>query len=99
MKFRLEVLKKLDEVVKGLSTGLRKLSFADNFDSYEKDLTIPATSTVTTRNNFTFIPSRYIILSQEGGGVITKGTTWDANYISFANAGSSDSIVKIVIMR
>jgi len=37
----------------------------------------------------TYIPNYFIILSQEGNGLITKGTsTWDSNYIYLYNNGA-----------
>lgn len=100
----IEQLTNLKDVTKELSTRLRSLTFSDNFDSFEVDVTVPAASVgteeINVRNNLTIIPSRYIILSQEGGGLITRGSRWDINYISFKNASASeDAKIKIMVMR
>lgn len=96
----IETLSDLKSLTKELSTRLRALTFSDNFDSFEADLTVPQNDEITTRNQLTQTPSRYIIVSQEGGGLITRGSVWDSNYISFKNAsGSEDAVVKIVVMR
>jgi hypothetical protein len=89
VKFRLEGLKDLKSLVKELSLGLRKLTFGSNFDGFTKEVTISATSELAIRNELTYIPNYFIILSQEGNGLITKGTsTWDSNYIYLYNNGA-----------
>lgn len=100
----IETLSDLKTITKELSTRLRALTFGDNFDSYEVSLTVPGVAApnneITTRNQLTVIPSRYIIVSQEGGGLITRGSVWDANYISFKNASSSeDAKITVIVMR
>lgn len=100
----IETLNDLKSLTKELSTRLRALTFTDNFASFEVDLIVPGAAApnneITTRNQLTQTPSRYIIVSQEGGGLITRGSVWDSNYISFKNASTSeDATVKIVVMR
>ena len=101
MKFRLETLKDLAKIIKELSTGLRVLSFGDNFDSFEVDLTLTAGQEIATiRNQLTVIPNRVIVLGQSGNGVIAKGTTaWDSNYLSIINHGAVTVTVKLLFLR
>lgn len=80
--------------------GLRKLNFINNFEGFEIDATIAAGSTVTIRNQLNFVPTRYIILSQTGNGLVTKATTpWTLNYIYFTNNGAASVDAKIFVMR
>ena len=100
----LETLNDLKSITKELSTRLRALTFGDNFDSFEVKLTVPGAAApnneITTRNQLTQIPTRYIIVSQEGGGLITRGSVWDTNYISFQNASTSDDAkITVIVMR
>jgi len=100
----LEQLKKVSDITKELSTRLRALTFGDNFDSFEVDIIVPGAAApnneITTRNQLTVVPTRYIIASQEGGGLVTKGSVWNINYISFKNASTSeDAKIKIIVMR
>ena len=99
MKFRLEQLKDLGRIVKELSVGLRNLTFADNFTSYEVDVIIGNGSTMIVRNQLDVIPTRYIVMSSDSSGVISKGLTWDINYISFKNNGAASATVKIMVMK
>lgn len=100
MKFNIENLKDIRKLAKELAVGLRRLAFNDNFEGFEVKLTIPASSTITVRNQLSFIPSRYIILSQEGNGLITKSSTaWTLNYLYFDNNGSNEVTTTMYIMR
>lgn len=98
-KFNIENLKEIPRILKELAIGLRGLTFADNFQSFEADTTIDAGSTNIIRNKLTIEPSRYIIVSNDGDGVISKGSTWNSDYISFKNNGSVGATVKIIVLR
>lgn len=99
MRFRLQGLTELKQVVKELAVGLRNLTFGDNFQSFELDLVIPASGTVSTRNQLTIQPSRYIIVSNDGDSSINRTTPWNESYISFKNNGSVEATVKIIVLR
>ena len=98
-KFRIENLKEIGRIVKELAVGLRDLTFSDNFTNFEYNGTIGIGSTIVVRNQLDLIPTRYIVLSSDSDGVISKGSTWDINYISFKNNGSNEATVKIVVMK
>ena len=100
----IETISNMRSLTKELSTRLRALTFSDNFDSFELDITVPGAAApnneITVRNNLTQEPTRYIIVSQEGGGLVTKGSVWNSSYISFKNASTTeDALVKIIVMR
>lgn len=100
MKFRIEGLNSLKSLVKELALGLRNLTFGDNFNGFETTVTIAATSEQAVRNELTKTPTKYIILSQEGNGLITKGTTsWDSNYIYLYNNGAVSVTATIFVME
>lgn len=100
MKFNLENLREIKNLVKELSVGLRRLTIRNNFEGFEVDVTIGSSSDVTVRNQLSFIPTRYIILSQTGNGLITKSSTpWTTNFIYFTNNGATQVEAKIFIMR
>jgi len=52
-----------------LRAGLQKLSFSDNFDSFEAVLSIPVNSEATVVNQLTTIPKGYLILRSDIGGL------------------------------
>ena len=100
----IETLKNFKELTKELSTRLRALTFDDNFDSFEANVVVPGVAApgneITVRNQLTVEPSRYIIVSQTGGGLITRGSVWNNNYISFKNASTSeDATITVIVMR
>jgi len=98
-KFNIEGLKNISRIVKELATGLRALTFSQNFESFEVTETITSGSTTIVRNQLTVEPTKYIIVSNDGDGVISKGSTWDTNYISFKNNGSIEADVTIIVMK
>lgn len=100
MKFNIENLKEIGRLTKELAAGLRKLTLPNNFQGFEVNVTIPATSEQSVRNSLNFVPTRYIILSQTGNGLITKSSTtaWNLNKLYFYNHGSATVDAKIFIM-
>ena len=100
MKFRLEQLRDLKSLVKELANGLMNLTFGDNFNSFEQVVEIAATTELSVRNQLTKIPERYIIVSQTGNGLITKGTTdWTKDFIYFYNNGAVTVTATIIVME
>ena len=101
MKFgKLETIKEFRLLLKELSTGLRKLSFNDNFESFEVDLTfISGEEKINVRNELNVIPKSYIITFQTGDGLITASDiAWTKNYITFKNHGTAvvRTIIKVI---
>ena len=65
--------KNLQDLITKAIAGLKKLTFTDNFESFKaQDIEITPGATVSIRNELTFIPTQYIITSQEGNGLVTK---------------------------
>ena len=100
MKFNIERIEDIINLARQLAVGLRDLTFDDNFKSFKTTVEISATSEAKIRNQLNFIPTEYIITSQEGAGQVTKGTTtWDSNYLSFKNNGTVEATVKIIVFK
>ncbi len=97
----IETLNNLKDLIKELANGLRALTFADNFNSFEIDITLASgEERKNIRNQLTVKPTRYIIVHQTGDGNVTAGTVaWDINYITFKNHGSASTTVKIIVLR
>ena len=94
------VRSELNYVLGDLSIGLRRLSFEDNFESFEYRGTISATTEVVVGNKLNFIPSRYIVLDSTGGAVVGRGpTVWDKDKLYIKNYSATATTVKIVFMR
>lgn len=101
MKFSIENIRKIEYLVRELATGLIKMDLNENFESFEETITIPATSDYTVRNKLSFIPSKYIIVSQEGNGLVTKksNTDWTSDFLYLTNNGSVDVTITIIFQR
>ena len=101
MKFSLENARDLQDLIRQLSLGLHKLSLDDNLEAFKvEDLQISAGTEASVRNKLTFIPKQYIITSQEGNGVVTKGaTTWDNTNLYLHNYGSVAVTITVIFMR
>jgi hypothetical protein len=100
MKFRLEQLRDFKALVKDLANGLKFLTLGDNFNSFETEITIPATSELGIRNQLTSIPKKYIIVDQTGNGLITRGTTlWSKDKVYLYNNGSVSVTATVVFME
>jgi len=101
MKFRLVGLTEIKEILRELSVGLQRLTLYENFENMEIGVTIASGAIAKIRNTLTFIPSRYIIVSQEGDGLVTKDTTtpWDLNHVYLINNGSNEVTIKVIFMR
>lgn len=99
-KFRLSNLKDISKIVKELMVGLRALTFADNFESFEADVTIAAGAEISIRNNLPLTPTRVIIEGQTGNGVLTKGATaWNENYVTIKNNGAEEVTAKLLFLK
>ena len=110
MKFNLTSAINLVDLAKKLSVGLTKLSIEDNMENFKViGLSIPSGETVSIRNELTFIPTQYIITSQEGNALITKTKgldasgnatlEWDDNFLYLINNGSNGVTITVIFMR
>ena len=100
MKFNIERITTLPNLLLQLAVGLKDITIVDNFKNFEVDVTIPATSELRIVNQFDFIPTRYIIVSQTGNGLITKGTTdWSKDAVYLYNNGSVQVTAKVAFLR
>lgn len=100
MKFRLEQLRDLKELVRELTIGLRNLTFSDNFQSFEATVVIPATSEAQVRNQLTSVPKKFIVVDQKGNGLITRSSTeWNENQLYLFNNGAVEVTATIVFME
>lgn len=100
MKFNLERLQNIKDLTRELAVGLKNLTFEQNFKSFEVVLDISPSEEVSIRNQLSFIPSRYIIVSQKGNGVVTKSNTeWTQESLFMYNHGPNAVSITINFMR
>lgn len=100
MRFSLENLFDLKQLLRHLSAGLERLTFEDNFEGFNITVVISAGSELKFRNQLNFIPTKYIITHQTGNGLITAGdTAWTRDFIYMKNHGAADVTVTLQFMR
>lgn len=84
------------------ATQLRRLTFEDNFESAEVELSIAASTEVTITNPFRRsgrIPSKWIIVDDRGSGILKKGSaTWTVDLLSFQNVSSLSTVDATVLL-
>ena len=104
---RYSVLKYVDidlwSWLKDLSTGLLKINFKDNFQSFTvTNLKIPAGMEVSIANGFRTaypgrIPSGRIITRQQGNANIIDGTSmWTDRHVYLMNPSGNDAVISVV---
>lgn len=107
MKFNLGAIKEIEDLIKALTHGLTKLTFTDNMETFESTFSVAAGKTVTIRNKLTSTPTKYIILSQEGHGLLTKTSlqdgketiAWNVENIYLKNNGNETVKATVLFMR
>jgi len=102
MKFNISTVSNLSGLIRSLISGMTKLSFEDNFESFEvQDIEIAPGETISIRNELTFIPSKYIIVKQIGNGLITTtDERWTLKKVNLKNHGTQDTVtISVIFMR
>lgn len=94
------VMGELNAGIRDLFIGLRRLSFEDNFESFEFSGSIGASAEISITNKLPFIPSRYIVLDTTGGAVVGRGpTAWTSDRVFIRNYTATATVAKIVFLR
>lgn len=86
--------------IRAIASGVRDITFSDNFISWEETITIPAATEKVIRNQFRggIIPSRWVVVNVEGSNSVVKGTSaWSADFISLKNIHASLSTTITVV--
>ena len=101
MKINISAVKDLAGLVRILSKGLNRLTFKDNFESFEaQDIEITSGTEVSIQNKLTSIPSKYIIVNKKGNGNVSRGDKeWTSKHIYLKNHGSGTVTVSVLFMR
>ena len=101
MKFSIESIRKLTNLIRELSVGLTKLDFMDNFEAFEVEVTIPPATVLEIRNELDFIPSKRIIVKQDDEAAISDSSTaWTLDFVYLENHDANNTvIVTVIFMR
>lgn len=89
-----------------IATGLNKLNFTENFESFRvDDLEIKNGEEVFIPNGLQIkgnntVPSSRIIVRQLGNGLVTDGDTpWDAKLVYLKNQGPDDVTISVIFFK
>lgn len=115
MKFALEDIGELENLITELSPGLKKLSFEDNVEGFlVKDLKFRPKEKKTIANQLDVIPDKFIIVDQVGSGTISRQYSkarltddsiyptvkeWTQTQLFLVNTSKEATIVSIFFMR
>jgi hypothetical protein len=91
----------LAATLRELRTGLSKLSFADNFESFSVSVTIGASEELPIRNEFRDgrIPSGWIAIRKDeyALSVCDGDTEWDRTYVYLKNTHATQAATLTVV--
>jgi hypothetical protein len=90
--------------LKELVIGLRKLTFADNFESFQATVTIPAVTEMAIRNAIRGgdVPTKRIIVRGDtfSGSVVDGDTAWSKDFVYLKNTHATQpSTVTAVFLK
>lgn len=93
----------LASAVRSLNYGLTRLTFGDNFESFEESVTIAAGEELAIRNRLPggAIPSRRLVVRGGNGSQdVTDGDNeWTRNYVYLKNNGASQVTLTVLFLR
>lgn len=101
MRFSLQNIKNLTNLIQELAVGLTRLDFRNNFEGFEASVFIEANSVTRIRNELTFIPTRRIILRQDTGVIVSDGLIpWTLSYLYLENHDPTEDVnLKVLFLR
>lgn len=101
MRFNLNNIKQLPNLIKELITGFDRLDLLDNFESFETEVTIAPSTVQKIRNELSFIPGRRVIVKQDVEAAISDSSTaWSSDYVYLENHNGSNTVtLKVIFMK
>lgn len=100
MRFALEKVKDIKELLRTLGVGLHRLSLTENFEQQEVMVTLEAGQELSIRNRLNFIPTKCIILFSKGNGLITAGDTpFTRDFLYLKNHGAVQVTATVSFQR
>jgi hypothetical protein len=83
-----------------LVDGLRKLTFGENFQSFEVEVTIAAGAEQEIRNLLRdTVPTKRIIVRGNSNEVVYGDTEWTTDFVYLKNIGASDATATVVFLK
>ena len=99
MKFGIDRIFEIKALLRELGTGLQRLDFINNFESFEAvDVALPANTETKIRNELQFIPTKMLIVKQTGNALITAGSTnWNTEYLYVMNHAAATAATATIV--
>lgn len=85
--------------LRDIYTGLTKLSFADNFQSFRADMSFTGAQEVTIRHNLGATPSSRIIVRATASDIVDGDSPWDENYVYMKKTGAGAATATVIFLR
>lgn len=92
---RIDQTKSLREIF----LALGKLNFEDNFNSFTKQVTIPASQELAIRNELDGVPSGWIAIRKSAVELVDGDTEWNLNYVYLKNTSASALTATVVFFK
>ena len=90
----------LHTCLKDLFSGLERLSFEDNFQSFEASVKLQSGEEGRVNNPLPVAPSKMIVTRLKGNGVVGEGTgAWNNSQVTVLNHGPSTVTATILFLR
>ena len=91
----------LNAIIRELRVGLNKVTFEENFESFESVLTIPASTEVAIRNELSVIPTKWITVrtNEYGLSVCDGSTPWTLNYLYLKNTAATEAQLTVLFLK
>lgn len=97
MKFSIDNIRNLPNLIRELSVGITKLAFSDNFEGFKTTVIITPSTVLKIRNQLKFIPSERIILRQDQEGAISDSVTpWTSDFLYLENHNATNTVTLTV---
>lgn len=96
--FTITVLRDADLALKQVSSGVRKLTFDDNFESKTVTVTLTAGGTAKVVNPFPVgvVPSEWFVVDRIGAGGVMRGPDPWGTELSFEETSGTDAVTATV---
>ena len=89
----------LSNGLRDIYTGLTKLSFSDNFQSFRADISFTGAQEVTIRHNLGAIPSSRIIVRASASDIVDGDTPWNENNVYMKKTGTGAATATVLFLR
>lgn len=85
--------------LRDLYTGLSRLTFQDNFQSFQAQVNFTGAQEVRIRHTLGVIPSMRIIVRTTSQDIVDGDTAWDENYVFIKKTSAGAASATVIFLR